>query len=170
MEVLAVEFKDRSLKTIDNVVDKLKEYKGELPFNLGLVEMAKNFFIHPIDGDCLVNMFIEDSMDSWDAIHNRDEDALIATFTEEVGDRAPAMQGLFKNIIDFGLKNRRDLFEESYENFLWEEVGELVKIAIRYAHLRRVPKVKPDGSIGYTKKYMSKLSIKKNAEKWGVEL
>lgn len=170
MDLLTSEFKERSVRLIDECIVKLQQYKGNLPINLGLIQMGKNMFITPIEGDCLIKMFIEDSVDSWDAIKNRDEDALIATFKGEVQDRAPLMQDMFGRIIDFLLKNRRELFEEEFEEYLWDETGELIKIAIRFAHLKREPKVNTDGVMKYTRRYEPSLRIKKQAEQWGVDL
>ena len=170
MESLAASFKDRSLKVIDVCVEKLQEYKGTLPFNIGLIQMGKTMFLDSIEGDCIISIFIDDSVDSWDAIKERNEELLIETFKSEVSDRAPMMQSLFSNIIDFLLKKRSDIFEKEFEDYLWNEVDELIKISIKFAHLKREWKKKSDGKEGYTVRYKPGFSVKKHAENWGVDI
>lgn len=168
MDLLAHEFKNKSIKIIDASLSKLQEYKGQLPFNLGLIQMGKNMFILPMEGDSLINMFIEDSSHSWDAIKAKNEDEIIKTLNSEVKDKAPLLQSIISDTINFLLKNRRDLFDVEFEDYLWNEVGDLVKIAIKFAHIKRCPKLNPEGVMKYTCGYAPSLSIKKHSATWGV--
>jgi hypothetical protein len=170
MDHLSNEFKSRSVVVIDKIMVKLQNYPGEIPFSVGMIQMAKSFFIDPLDGHSLIKVFIEDSAHVWDAIHDRNEEDLIKAFNSEVLDRAPMMTGMISKVLDFAITNRNKLFGDEFENYLWDEVGDLIKISIEYAHLKRERHPNADGVMKYTQRFVPNLSLKKESEKWGVHL
>lgn len=171
MEAIATEFKTEANRILDFVIEKLKVYPGQdLPIGAGTIEGARGLFLGSLDGDCYIKIFTEDSFHCWDAIYDRDEESLIRTFKEEVSDRAPMFSKMATSILEFVLARRRDLVTEEEEDQVWKDTGNLIRLAIQYAHLRRAPKFNSDGERKYTVRYVPKLSVKSAAEKWGVSL
>jgi hypothetical protein len=193
MDVLASNFKEKSIRIINECLEKFREFKGQLPFKVEDLENAKTNYLMHMDGDCIVDLFIKNSADSWNDIKDRNEEALIQAFktrVEEESTTGPVSQvknpladmihSMMANMkakilasivpwLEFILKNRKVLFDESFENHLWEEVGELVRISLKFAHLKRNPKMK-DGVMKYQSPEYPKLHIKADAVKWGVDL
>lgn len=182
MDNLSTEFKSKAVTLIETITKKLEAYKGELPINIGLIQVGKIMYIDPLDGHSLIKVFINDSYHFWNNIRERDESKIIAELQSEVTDRAPKMTDLLTKVIDFALKNRQEVLGD-YEEELWNEVGNLVKICIKYVHLKRERRLSPSGVMMYTQRYAHEIplkkgvddfkgimSVKKEAEKWDIDL
>ena len=170
MDHLSKEFKTKSDIVIDKLLVKLETFPGDLPFPVQMIRIAKGFMLDPLDGHDRIKMFIEDSHHTWDAIKSRDEVSLIKALNDEVEEKAPGSAAIVTRLVDFALSNRDSLLGKDLEGYLWHEVGELIKISIEYAHLKRERRKKPDGSYGYTISFASKLKLKSQAETWGIDL
>lgn len=170
MDHLSREFKTKSDTIITNLLEKLGKYEGTLPVPIPAIQLAKGFMLDPLDGHARIKMFIEDSHHTWDAVKARDEAQLIEALKEEVAEKAPGSAGMVANIVDFALTNRHDLLGEEFENYLWTEVGDLIKISIEYAWLKREMRRNDEGVLKPTQRFAPKVSLKKNAETWGIEL
>lgn len=170
MDHLSKEFKARSDKIIDGILVKVSQYKGDLPINPAMLQMGKSFMLDPLDGHARIKMFMEDSYHVWDSIHARDEKALIEALGKEVESKAPSASGLMSNVVNFVLSNRDQLLGKEYEEFLWNEVGDLIRMSIEYAHLKRERRPNEKGDLRYTVRFVPDVKLKVEAEKWDVTL
>lgn len=170
MDSIAEEFKAKSSSLIEDCLECLKNYGGELPISMGMINMGKSMFYDPLEGETLIRTFVEDSSHTWDAVRERDVELLASVCNEEAQERAPMFASMVGKIIDFLLKNRRELCSEEFEEHVWSEVEELIKMSIQYVHLKRNPKKKPDGTVGYTSMFIKGFSVKEQAHRWNLDL
>lgn len=180
--LLSQDFKRKLSAIITELVPKIKAYKGVFPIPVELLDFGVLLFNTQGCPEKLIETFIQKSFpdpknpnseplpNPWDAIKARDEAELIKMGRKMVSDEYSAFQDQGEEVLTFIMKNRKELIGDALEQKLWNETGELIKIAIRYAHLRRHPRPNPEGILQYTSRFVPKLSIKKEAEKWEVKL
>lgn len=182
--LLAQDFKRKLSAIIAELVPKIKAYKGIFPVPIGLLDLGVLLFNTQGCPEKLIETFIQKSFpdpdpripnpeplpNPWDAIKAHDEAELIKMGRKMVSDEYSSLQDQGEEILAFIMKNRKELVGDALEQKLWNEAGELIKIAIRYTHLRRHPRPNPEGVLQYTSRFTPKLSIKKEAEKWQVKL
>lgn len=191
MDPLAEEFKSRAIRVSNNFVSKLNAYGKPLPISPGVIACGITFYLSPMPAKTLIEHFILESHHYWDMAKDRDDKAVIKTIEEilatvEEYEDPTAKQlmktaeaflsakkplpDLMREVLAFTLKNREEILGEEFERQMWDEAGELIKIAIKYTHLRRVPRPNPEGISKYTVRFADGMSVKKEAEKWRVML
>lgn len=188
--LLANQFKKELGEAIIQILKKLKTYEGEaeLPVPVELLEFG--FMIYNSQGcpEKIIESFLEKSFpepdpkapvlkvdeskppNHWDLIRARDEKSLIEIGRKMVADEYSIFQAQSEKVLAFILANRKELIGDELEEKLWLKAEDLIKIAIRYAHFWRHPMINPRGVAQYTNNVVPKMSVKKEAEKWGLDI
>lgn len=183
--LLAQEFKRNLSVIISEIIAKIKMYKGPIPVPVELLDFGLMMFNSQGCPEKLIETFIQKSfpdpdpkvpvmdvpaVNPWDAIKARDEAELINMGRKMVSEEYSMFETQSEEILNFVMTNRKELIGDEMEDRLWNRAGDLIRIAIRYAHLRRHPRPNAEGVLQYTSRFVPKMSIKKEAEKWEVEL
>lgn len=190
--VLAEQFKAKAIEVVKRFSAKLKTYEGDLPVPPEAIDSGLNFLIVPFDATIVIENCIMGSFEYWDLIKDRDEQGLIKMSEKQVEQYDPStcpipvelitsfvkikdgkkrnLSEIFHYILEFALEKRAEILGAEFEEYLWESLGDLIKLCIQYAHHRRFPKLNEEGVSKYTVKFAPGLSVKKEAETWGIEL
>lgn len=125
--------------------------------------------IDSYDNNLFIQSFIKNSYKYWHKILEKDEDFFInnsqVIFANLPSDKVKVVSELFK-------KENPKLNKKIREN-LWRIMESFVKISIKYIHRKRSPcKVKYNENIKeiYQSEFFEEIDIKKEAEKWKIEL
>jgi hypothetical protein len=191
--LIAQEFKQVLSKIIDEIVNKLKIYKGSLPIPVEFIDFGVTLFKTQACPEKSIESFIErcfpdedlvkdlngsilkdkdgKPINVWDQIKVKNETVLIEIGRKMFEQQFPMLAVQGTQILSFVLKNRTELLGEELEDKLWKIGEDLIQKAIKYTHLRRHPKINPETGISqYTMRFAPKMKVKDEAKKWNVDL
>lgn len=145
-----------------DIVKALEEKGIKSEFGSGTIKMAI-VFVKMLNSRDVISTFIENSNEKWEEFSKKDDVTLTANLKT-------LFKGLPENCIEAILvaltntdSDGNPLITKDNREEIWDYLTELVKISIIYIHENRVWGILPSGKNGYSKKFMSGISVKKNA-------
>lgn len=179
---LGNEIKNDVINCLDKVFDSIdKSSKKEFfsPF-YEIIKGMKTSYIESCDHDSVIEQIVNETHNYWDYIKERDEERIINISNDKLKEYNHSMiQQMGEKWFNYILQNRRDFFTEEFEKKLWLIGDNIIRKTIKYIHLRRIPLRNEDGSLRYkegtsnpiyTRYYASKISVKKNANTWNIDI
>lgn len=147
--------------------------KGYKTVDPNLVLLASTT-INMFDKHTLVQGFIENShLSCWDNIKNRDEEFFVEN-SGNIFKYLPASEvNLFKDLFTTRDKDGNYVVDQSFKNQIWKLFDQMIKIAIRYIHINRVPYSTNESGIitnKYEREFFNNVDIQLHANTWGVKL
>ena len=93
---------------------------------------------------------------------------LITSFVKIKDGKKRNLSEIFHYILEFALEKWAEILGAEFEEYLWESLGDLIKLCIQYAHHRRFPKLNEEGVSKYTVKFAPGLSVKMKLKRGGL--
>lgn len=167
--------KNASIMTqaIQESVSKLYK-EGYKTVDPNMVALAAGF-ISAFDKNFLIQGFIQNSHNTcWDKIKERDEDFMINNsgdiFKYLPMDKVSLFRDLFLTKDDMG----ESVVPDSLKEQLWDILGAMVKISIKYIHKHRSPFSKIDSSgnevRGYKNSFFDQVDVPYHTKVWGIAI
>lgn len=178
----AERFKEHLLmivKLFCNEMEALQRVKKPVPIKPLTIVFFMKSGIETKSAQELIEGFIAQTHTEWPKIKAKDKHVILDVIPSMLRRDVDSQKELsledrivksYADTIVGYLKNRRVHDDDIFEEEVWSCLEKMIVHCILYVHHYCNPDVNPERHGKYTRKYPVKLSIKKNAEEWDINL